>query len=89
VARKQLIRSSVYERRAVLILRLLHQYAGLEIEGLRPAMHWGPILPIDRSRQVADERSLVEAGIESRRTAAAHLGSEDPEAEWARVQEEG
>jgi hypothetical protein len=88
VARKQLIRSAVYERRARLILRLLHQYAGLEIEGLLPAMHWGPILPIDRSRQVADERSLVEAGIESRRTAAAHLGSEDPEAEWQRVREE-
>ncbi|MCC6388226.1 MAG: phage portal protein [Dehalococcoidia bacterium] len=89
VARKRLIRGAVYERRAALVLRLLGRYAGLDIEGLRPVANWGPILPIDRSRQVADERSLVEAGIQSRRTAAAHLGSEDPEAEWARVQEEG
>jgi len=88
VARKQLIRTAVYERRATLILRLLHQFTGLDIEGLRPAMHWGPVLPIDRSRQVADERSLVEAGIQSRRTASAHLGAEDPEAEWARVRDE-
>lgn len=88
VMRKQRIRGAVYERRATLILRLLHQFAGLEIEGLRPVMHWGPILPIDRSREVADERSLVESGIQSRRTAAAHLGFDDPEAEWARVREE-
>ena len=88
VMRKQRIRGAVYERRAMLILRLLHQFAGLDIEGLRPVMHWGPILPIDRSREVADERSLVEAGIQSHRTAAAHLGFDDPEAEWARVQEE-
>ena len=88
VARKQRIRTAVYERRAELILRLLAQFDGLDIAGVHPRMHWGPILPIDRSRQVTDERSLVEAGIQSRRTAAANLGSEDPEAEWARVREE-
>lgn len=88
VARKQLIRGAVYERRAMLILRLLKQYTGLDIEGLRPVMQWGPILPIDRSRQVADEVALVGAGIESHRTAAARLGSGDPDAEWARVQAE-
>ena len=57
-------------------------------QGLRPVMQWGPILPIDRSRQVAYERSLVEAGISSRRTASARLGADDAEAEWARVMEE-
>jgi hypothetical protein len=88
VARKQLIRSAVYERRAALILRLEQQYAGLDIEGLRPVMHWGPILPIDRSRQVADEVALVSAGVESHRTAAMRLGVDDAEAEWARVLEE-
>ena len=88
VMRKQRIRTAIYERRAELILRLLAQFEGLDIEGLHPVMHWGPILPIDRSRQVSDERALVEAGIQSRRTAAANLGSEDPEAEWARVREE-
>ena len=89
VERKQRIRTSVYERRAALILRLLQQFSGLDIDGLRPLMHWGPVLPIDRSREVADERTLVAAGIHSRRTAAANLGVEDPETEWARVQEEG
>ena len=88
VARKQLIRSAVYERRAMLVLRLLAQFEGLEIEGLRAVMHWGPVLPVDRSRQVGDEVSLVAAGIASHRTAAAHLGADDPEAEWARVVEE-
>jgi hypothetical protein len=88
VARKQLIRGAVYERRAALILRLLQQYTGLDSHGLRPVMHWGPILPIDRSREVADEVSLVSAGIESHRTAAAHLGAADPDAEFARVQAE-
>lgn len=88
VARKQLIRGAVYERRAMLMLRLLEQYAGLDIEGLRPVMQWGPTLPIDRSRQVADEVALVGAGIESHRTAAARLGSGDADAEWARVQAE-
>lgn len=88
VARKRLIRTAAYERRATLILRLLAQFAGLDIEGLRPVMHWGPVLPVDRSREVADARSLVEGGIISRRTAAAALGVDDPEAEWARVKEE-
>jgi hypothetical protein len=62
VARKQRIRTAVYERRAEMILRLLAQYEGLDIAGMYPRMHWGPVLPIDRSRQVSDERSLVEAG---------------------------
>ena len=88
VARKQRIRTAVYERRAELILRLLAQFEGLEIAGVRPVMHWGPVLPVDRARQVTEERALVEAGIQSRRTAAANLGSEDPAAEWARVLEE-
>ena len=88
VARKRRIRTSVYERRASMALRLLERFAELDIQGLRPVMRWGAVLPIDRSRQVADERSLVAAGIHSRRTAAVHLGVDDPEAEWARVREE-
>ena len=41
-----------------------------------------------RSRQVADERTLVEAGIHSRRRAADALGVEDPDAEFSRWLEE-
>ena len=88
VARKQRIRTAVYERRAVMILRLLQQYGGLDITDLRPLMHWGPVLPIDRTREVGDEATLVAAGIHSRRTAAANLGVDDPEAEFGRVNEE-
>ncbi len=88
VARKRLIRSAVYERRAMLALRLLSQFSGLDIDGLRAEAQWGPVLPADRSRQVADERALVEARIRSRRTAAERLGTEDPEAEFARIGEE-
>jgi hypothetical protein len=88
VARKRLIRTAVYERRAAMILRLLHQYTGLDTEGLRPVAQWGPVLPVDRSRQVADERTLVASGISSRRSAASRLGFDDPEAEWERVREE-
>jgi hypothetical protein len=88
VARKRRIRTSVYERRAMLVLRLLERFAALDIARLRPVMRWGPVLPIDRSREVADERGLVAAGIHSRRTAAALLGVDDPDAEWARVREE-
>lgn len=88
VARKRLIRTAVYERRAIMILRLLSQYAGLDIDGLRPVAQWGPVLPVDRSRQVADERTLVAAGISSRRSAAGRLGFDDPESEWQRAREE-
>ena len=41
-----------------------------------------------RSRQVEEERSLVEAGIKSRRRAATDLGLEDPEAEFGQWLEE-
>ncbi len=88
VARKRLIRTAAYERRARMALRLLARYEGLPIEGLEAEAVWGPVLPADLSRQVADERSLVESGIRSRRTAAANLGDEDPEAEWRKVREE-
>jgi len=85
IERKRLIRTGVYERRATLILRLLARYRGLDIDGVRPVMRWGPVLPLDRARQVADERSLVEARIRSHRSAAATLGIDDPDGEWSRI----
>jgi len=88
VERKRRIRTAVYERRAGMVLQLLAQFNGLDIAGLRPVMQWGPVLPADRSRQVQDARALVEAGIISRRTAAASLGIDDPELERALVREE-
>ena len=88
VERKRRVRTAVYERRAWMVLQLLARFTGLEVEGLRPVMQWGPVLPADRSRQVQDARALVEAGIISRRTAAASLGIDDPELERALVREE-
>jgi hypothetical protein len=46
------------------------------------------VLPQDRSRLIADERTLVESGIHSRRRAANELGVEDPEGEFGRWLEE-
>jgi len=88
VRRKRLIRTPVYERRTMMILSLLHQFTGLDIQDVRPVLRWGPVLPVDRSRQAREERALVQSGIRSRRTAAARLGEDDPESEWALVLEE-
>jgi hypothetical protein len=84
VQRKRLIRSAAYRRRNELILRLLERFTGERYAPYRTRMVWGTVLPQDRSRQVADERALVAAGIHSRRRAADTLGVEDPDAEFAR-----
>ncbi len=88
VQRKRLIRSAAYRRRNELILRLLERFTGEPFAPYRTRVVWGPVLPQDRSRQVADERALVAAGIHSRRRAADALGVEDPDAEFSRWLEE-
>jgi hypothetical protein len=90
VQRKRLIRGAAYRRRNELILRVLERF-GVPREAYAPyrtRIVWGPVLPQDRSRQVADERVLVATGIHSRRRAADALGVEDPEGEFARWLEE-
>ena len=67
---------------------MLECFTGESFAPYRTRIVWGPVLPQDRSRQVADERTLVEAGIHSRRRAADALGVEDPEGEFARWLEE-
>lgn len=88
VQRKRLIRTAAYRRRAEMILRLLERFTGERFAPYRARVLWGPVLPQDRSRQVADERALVAAGIHSRRRAADLLGVEDPDAEFTRWLEE-
>jgi hypothetical protein len=88
VQRKRLLREVAFKRRNELILRLLEQYTGVSYAPHRSRVVWGPLLPADRSRQVADETRLVQAGIHSRRRAANELGVEDPEAEFQRWREE-
>ncbi len=84
VQRKRLIRSVAYRRRNEMILRILERFTGERFAPYRSRVVWGPVLPEDRSRLVADERALVDAGIHSRRRAAAELGVTDPEEEFRR-----
>ncbi len=88
VERKRLIRTAAYRRRGELVLRLHERMTGERLFPCRVRPQWGPVLPQDRSRQVADERVLVAAGVHARRTAASALGVDDPEAEFARWLEE-
>ena len=88
VQRKRLIRSAAYVRRNEMILRILEQETGVSYAPHRSRIVWGPVVPRDRSRLIVDEKSLVAAGIHSRRRAADELGVADPDAEFARWLEE-
>ncbi len=104
VQRKRLIRSAAYQKRNELVLRILEQQTGVSLRqgsgqalgqgsGQAPGAYrtrivWGAVVPEDRSRLVEDERTLVAAGIHSRRRAADELGVADPEGEFARWLEE-
>jgi len=84
VARKRLVRGAAFRRRNEMILRILEQHIGEPFAPYRTRIVWGPVLPQDRSRLVADEVRLVTGGIHSRRTAAGLLEVADPDAEWQR-----
>jgi hypothetical protein len=88
VQRKRLLREVAFKRRNELVLRLLEQQTGVSYAPYRSRVVWGELLPVDRSRLVADETRLVAAGIHSRRSAADELGVEDPESEFERWQAE-
>ncbi len=88
VQRKRLLREVAYKRRNEMILRLLEQYTGVVYAPYRSRAVWSELLPIDRSRLVAEETRLVAAGIHSRRRAADELGVADPDSEFERWQEE-
>jgi hypothetical protein len=90
VARKRLIRGAAYRRRNEMILRILERYVEprASYAPYRSRIAWGSVLPLDRSRQVEDERALVASGIHSRRRAADNLGVADPESEFTRWLEE-
>jgi hypothetical protein len=88
VQRKRLIREAAFRRRNEMVLRLLERYTGISYAPYRSRVVWGPLLPADRSRLVADETRLVQSGVISRRRAADDLGIEDPDAEFERWQDE-
>jgi len=88
VRRKRTIRTAAYNQRSRMILRLLEEYRGDDFGGCRPRVVWGPLLPRDADKSVANEQVLVQSGIHSRRRAMDELGVTDPEAEFRRWLEE-
>ncbi len=88
VRRKRLIRTTVYNRRNNLILKLLEKYHNESFGDIRLRIVWNPVLPRDLARLVSNEQSLVQSGIHSRRRAMDELGVEDPEMEFDRWLEE-
>ena len=88
VRRKRLIRAAAYNRRNEMILRLLEKYRGENFGDNYLRVIWGPVLPEDMDRKVADEQTLVQNGIHSRRTAMDEVGVKNPEYEFKRWLEE-
>ncbi len=88
VRRKRIIRNAAYNQRNRLILKLLEKYQGESFGENRLRVVWKPILPQDLSRLVANEQTLVQSGIHSRRRAMDEIGVEDAEGEFKRWLEE-
>lgn len=88
VHRKRLIRASVYNRRNRMILRLLEKYRGLDFGENNLRVAWNPVLPKDSAKLVANEQTLVQSGIHSRRRAMDEVGVADPEVEFRHWLEE-
>jgi len=84
VKRKRAIRSSVYRARSEMVLRLLERFGGCRFGSVSPRIVWGPVLPQDMQRQVANEQAMVQTGIHSRKRAMDNLGIRDPDAEFGR-----
>ncbi|MBA2278192.1 MAG: phage portal protein [Chloroflexia bacterium] len=86
VGRKRRLWDGFYTRRNALLLDLLERFGGEELAGLRrTATIWPSVLPSDTDGAVRNAVALVGGGIQSRRTAIAALGGDDPEAELARI----
>ncbi len=88
VRRKRLIRAAAYNQRNRMALRLIEQYLGADFGEYTLRVVWGPMLPYDLAKTVANEQALVQSGIHSRRRAMDELGVQDPEAEFQQWLEE-
>ncbi|MGB3328302.1 MAG: phage portal protein [Thermomicrobiales bacterium] len=92
VGRKRRMWDAFFLRRNALLLDLLERFGGEALGGARQTVAiWPPVLPSDTDSAVRNAVSLVDHGVRSRRSAIAGLGgagSEDPEAELARILEE-
>jgi hypothetical protein len=88
VRRKRLIRASAYNQRNRMALRLIEKYLGEDFGEYGLRVVWGPMLPNDLAKTVANEQALVQSGIHSRRRAMDELGVQDPEMEFQKWLEE-
>jgi hypothetical protein len=88
VRRKRIIRTSVYNRRNEMVLKLLEKYQGEDFGDNQLRVVWGPVLPKDMERKVNSEQVMVQTGIHSRRTAMDEVGVRDPDYEFRRWLEE-
>jgi hypothetical protein len=89
VNRKRRGLESLYRRRNAMLLDLIERFGGAPIGGLRRTVPvWPPILPSDREAEARVGVQLVNAKVRSRRSVAADLGEEDPDAEVERIVEE-
>jgi len=88
VRRKRLIRTAAYNRRNRLILALLEKYQHESFGDYHLRVVWGPVLPQDLAKVVANEQALVQSGIHSRRRAMEEVGVKDPEMEFNQWLEE-
>ena len=86
VGRKRRLWDAFYARRNALLLDLLERFGDEDVAGLRRTVPiWPSVLPSDTDSAVRNTVALVGGGIQSRRTAIAALGGDDPEAELARI----
>jgi hypothetical protein len=89
VKRKRRGLASLYRKRNAMLLDLMERFGGAPIGGLRRTVPvWPPILPSDREAEARVGVQLVNARVRSRRSVAADLGEEDPDAELTRIVEE-
>jgi hypothetical protein len=90
VGRMRRMWDGVFARRNAMLLDLLERFGGHDLQGLRrTATIWPAVLPSDTDASVRNAVALVGSGIQSRRSAIAALGGDDPDAELARMREEG
>jgi hypothetical protein len=86
VNRKRRAFDAFYMARNERLLDLLERFGGQAFGGLRRTETiWPSVLPSDTETAVRSAVSLVQNGIQSRRTAMALLGETDPDAELARI----
>lgn len=91
--RKRVIWTRALRARNSMVLRLAERFGYLgtrpgELAPYRTRIIWPPLLPRDDAQEVRNNVALVAAGLRSARTAMDALGTEDPEAELARVVED-